>query len=157
MSPVEELLHKLVKAPVILVVAQDSDEATRLSTLLEKFHCHPIPTCSIDDAIAYLQGRSVDLLLVDNRIECEQENRLLAAALMENPSAPAVVLTGYGGDELPTKPASGFVGLFPRPFTSRDLEQLFRSLRMKVRRCPELVQEVQEHSGSYRHDATATV
>jgi len=142
MSPVEELLHKLVRPPVIVFAAATEQEASRISALLDSFHCHAIATCSVAEAADTVRGRSIDLLLVDNRIDCDSESRLLAVALMENPSMPVVVFTGYGDDddELPAKTANhGFVGLFPKPSTSRDFEQLFRSLKLKVRQCPSTV------------------
>lgn len=140
MSPVEELLHKLVRPPVILFASADAQEAARITTLLDHFHCHAIATCSAEEAIGTVRGRLIDLLLVDNRIDCDSESDLLARALVENPSMPVVVLTGYGDDELPAKTANhGFVGLFPKPSTSRDFEQLFRSLKLKVRQCPSAV------------------
>lgn len=154
MSPVEELLHRLVKAPTILLVTNCAEEAARIAELLTKFHCHVVPQCSVGDAISIMRGRPVDLLLVDNRLDSVSEAQLLSNATVENPSMPIVVLTGYGNDVFPAQTTyDSLVGLYQSPRTERDFERLFSALRLRVRKCPEAVPE--QVNTAYIGSATA--
>lgn len=136
MSAVEELLHKLVRAPRILVVTENAAEAARLRRMLDDYNCEVVSFVGVDKATEHLKsGIGCDLVLVDNCIDSSSEASLLRTAVAECPCAPVVIVMGYGHDELPSNPtSSGFIGLFKQPSAAIDFEPLFRSLKLCVRK-----------------------
>lgn len=97
-----ELVDEALNQPLLLVVDDDQDLC---DTLWELFRERGYRVCVANDApdaVARLQGRSVEVLIVDMKLPTKDGNHVLSSLHESNPKARSIVITGHR-DEMATR------------------------------------------------------
>lgn len=135
MSPVDELLSKLLK-PVRLLCIEDSVDISRcLQTQL-----HRVYECEIDVANTGLDGLSMfgtnayDLILLDLVLPAISGLEVLKEIRKVSTTVPVVILTGYAESDMAYEVSKhGIVCLLAKPFTAEAFSDIFRVFRIRAR------------------------
>ncbi len=122
-------LNEFVDKRVLII---DDDQRIRVSmrSLLETWGCVCIDAESAEDAIALLQGSSVDLMLVDYRLREGKTGRDAINKLRStlNQSVPAIIITGDTGKDRIQEAQSVDALLLHKPASASQLQRMMRSL-----------------------------
>ncbi|GHA07529.1 hypothetical protein GCM10008090_16700 [Arenicella chitinivorans] len=122
-------MHEFMGKRVLII---DDDQRIRISmrSLLETWGCECIDAESAQEAIASLNGTSVDLMLVDYRLREGKTGRdaihVLRATSQQ--SVPAIIITGDTGKERIKEAQSVDALLLHKPASASQLQRMMRSL-----------------------------
>ena len=95
--------------------------AEHLAMLLEDMKCEVVgPAGNVADALVKIESEQIDCALVDANLN-GTSSAPIVDALAAN-SMPFIMVTGYGGLELPT-PAMNSAPRLTKPFTEPELER----------------------------------
>lgn len=110
----------------ILVVEDEWMIAEHLSMLLEALECEVVgPVASIADALAKIDAEKMDCALLDANLK-GTSSAPIADALVAV-AVPFIIVTGYGGLQLPTD-AMNTAPRLKKPFAEHELEQSLLSV-----------------------------
>lgn len=104
----------------ILVVEDEWLIAEHLSMLLEDLECEVIgPVASVADALASIDVTEIECALLDANLNGTSSSPIVDALATRH--VPYIIVTGYGGLELPT-PAMNAAPRLNKPFMDHELE-----------------------------------
>lgn len=110
----------------ILVVEDEWMIAEHLSMLLEDMECEVVgPVATVADALEKIRADEINCALLDANLN-GTSSAPIAETLMAG-RVPFVMVTGYGGLELPTDAMNGAPRL-TKPFTETQLKQTLAAL-----------------------------
>src|SRR5690348_1283895 len=121
--------HTPPEAPARLLLADDEENVlVGLAAVIRQAGYHVTAvSCAAEGAKLLRRGEVYDLIVTDMQMEHESSGlELLAEAQKRDPSALAIVLTGYGS--LPSAVASLQAGVFDYITKPSDLERLKQSI-----------------------------
>ncbi len=103
----------------ILVVEDEWMIAEHLSMLLEDMECEVVgPVGNVADALAKAENEQIDCALVDANLNGSSSSPIVEVLVAKD--MPFIMVTGYGGLELPT-PAMNAASRLNKPFTAPEL------------------------------------
>ena len=103
----------------ILVVEDEWMIAEHLSMLLEDMECEVVgPVGNVADALAKAENEQIDCALVDANLNGSSSSPIVDVLVAKD--MPFIMVTGYGGLELPT-PAMNAASRLNKPFTAPEL------------------------------------
>jgi DNA-binding NtrC family response regulator len=96
----------------------------------EGFYVHLVP--SADEALAVLQEKAFDLLLVDVKMPKHDGIYLMQMVKKQWPDIPIIVMSGYPTQDTITDGANmGAAAFIPKPFTPDELIETLRQVIQK--------------------------
>lgn len=105
----------------ILVVEDEWMIAEHLSMLLEDLGCEVVgPVANVADALAKAEVEHIDCALLDCNLNSSSSAPIADVLIAKN--VPFIMVTGYGGLELPTE-AMNSAPRLTKPFTETELER----------------------------------
>lgn len=154
MSDVEELVCKLTRPAEILLVEDDDGAGSVLVQMLTRtFNCCVTWATDGEEALRRLSDRNFDLVLLDLMLPTLSSEEVMREIKRRKASLPVVLVTGWPGSDAAVKVARlGAVGLVVKPFTVRDLDEMFRIFKIRAVKRP---RPFDRSSGS-DSDASAT-
>jgi two-component system response regulator HydG len=90
-----ELVDEALNQPLLLVVDDDQDLCDTLWELFRERGYRVSVANDAPDAISKLQGRNVDVLIVDMKLPTNDGNQVLSSMRESNPDARSIVITGH--------------------------------------------------------------
>jgi DNA-binding NtrC family response regulator len=90
-----ELVDEVLNQPLLLVVDDDQDLCDSLWDLFRERGYRVCVANDAPDAVRKLQGRNIDVLIVDMKLPTHDGNHVLSSLQESNPSARSVVITGH--------------------------------------------------------------
>lgn len=141
MSPVEELLSKLIRKVKLLYVEDEEDVASVLrNALYAKYECSVDIARDGEEAVDCLNRNKYDLILLDlvlkpsargvpmNGVDVFRYIKKVA------PATPVVAVTGYIGSELASEASKcGVISFVHKPFTIDDFDDVFNLFKLRAR------------------------
>ena len=110
----------------ILVVEDEWMIAEHLSMLLEDLKYEVVgPVGNVADALAKAEVEQIDCALLDCNLNGNSSAPIADALIAKD--VPFIMVTGYGGLELPT-PAMNAAPRLAKPFTEPELERAFSAV-----------------------------
>lgn len=105
----------------VLVVEDEWLIAQHLSMLLEDMNCEVVgPVSTVDDALTKLADSNIDCALIDANLNGNSSAPIVDALITA--IVPFIMVTGYGGLELPTK-AMDTAPRLKKPFAEFELRK----------------------------------
>ena len=112
--------------PKILVVEDEWMIAEHLSMLLEDMGCEVVgPVATVADALAKIEAEKIDCALLDANLNGTSSAPIVDALAAE--AVPFIMVTGYGGLELPT-PEMNAAPRLTKPFMEHELQKVLSSV-----------------------------
>lgn len=109
-----------------LVVEDEWMIAEHLSMLLQDLQCEVVgPVGNVPDALNTIQTEQINCALVDANLNGNSSAPIVDALVTK--SIPFIMVTGYGGLELPT-PAMNEAARLNKPFTEPELERALSAI-----------------------------
>ncbi len=136
MSPVEELLSKLLGPARILCVEDDESLALTLKSQIQRdYDCEVECVTTGEEAIQKLNATSYDLILLDLVLPgVSGVDVLQHVKRHKRPAPPVVVMTGYTESRLALDASRlGIVSLLAKPFDIAAIDDVFRLFKVRVR------------------------
>ena len=110
----------------ILVVEDEWMIAEHLSVLLQDMECEVIgPVSTVAEALAKATEEQIDCALLDANLNGSSSAPIVDALIAKN--VPFMMVTGYGGLELPTA-AMNDAPRLTKPFVEQDLKKALLAL-----------------------------
>ncbi len=137
---------------VIVIVDDEEMVLTSLSSFLSLETGYNVKTfLSAKEALAFIEGNSIDLVVSDYLMPEMDGISFLAEVKKLHPEVPRIILTGYADKENAIK-AINDVGLFQyieKPWDNDDLLIIFRNGLEKQRLMKKLQDKIKEINGAY--------
>lgn len=110
----------------ILVVEDEWMIAEHLSMLLQDLAFEVVgPVANVPDALAKAEGEQIDCALLDCNLNGSSSAPVVDVLIAKN--VPFIMVTGYGGLELPTE-AMNAAPRLTKPFTEPELERALSAI-----------------------------
>jgi osomolarity two-component system response regulator SKN7 len=141
MSPVEELLSKLIRKVKLLYVEDEEAIATTLrNALYAKYECSVDIANNGEEAICYLNHTKYDLILLDLVLKPSASGVHMSGVDVfryikkVTPATPVVVVTGHFGSDLASEASKcGVISFIHKPFTINDFDSVFNLFKVRAR------------------------
>jgi len=137
MSPVEELLFKLIRPVRVLIVEDDTALAQVLSAQLNRrYECEIAWMGDGVLAIEYVKGapEQPDMVLLNLSLPGASGVDVLRTIKRRWPEVPVVVVTGYADSHLALEAAAvGVFSILAKPLGLLDFDTLFRTFKIRAR------------------------
>jgi NtrC-family two-component system response regulator AlgB len=109
----------------ILVVDDDRQLCTRMTSDLTAMGCHVDMASNLDAALAYLRDQTYDLAFCDLRIDEHDGLDLVPLMLAANPSLQIVIITAFASYETAVQAMRiGATDYLPKPFSQQQVREL---------------------------------
>ena len=116
----------------VLVIDDDAAMRAMLMDVLTRRRMHVMADSNGADALARLQGTSVDVVVVDKEMSGLSGFDVLAAVRRGHPRLPVIVITAFGGrrvaDDAVARGASGYL---EKPFRVHDLVEMLHAVSVR--------------------------
>ncbi|RJP61279.1 MAG: response regulator [Ignavibacteriales bacterium] len=81
--------------PTILVIDDDEKILEAFSMLMESENCTMISATNVNEALAKIEGKNIDLIITDFMLKTKSSVELFSLIKKTHPNVPIVVMTGY--------------------------------------------------------------
>ncbi len=81
--------------PTILVIDDDEKILEAFSMLMESENCTMISATNVNEALAKIEGKNIDLIITDFMLKTKSSVELFSLNKKTHPNVPIVVMTGY--------------------------------------------------------------
>jgi len=135
MTPVEELVWKLIRPTRILIVESADGDLSSLSTALESgYECVLDSAQTVAKALERLAQWKYDVVFVAPVLADGTAADIMRAIRFSRPPTPVVLIGSKSdADRVLEVAGSGFIGLVQRPLTEDTVQQVFSAYRIPAR------------------------
>lgn len=131
-------LEDAIRRTVLII---DDDEIVRkqLEVELRRAYFTPVSVASGNDALAMIASMKVEIILLDVKLPDMDGIDLLEKIKAQNPSCEAIVITGYGGEEIAIRALrKGAIDYIEKPLNLNELSAALGRAQEKLAQAQEL-------------------